>query len=152
MLPGSRVISPRLLFQAFFCSDNFTLLRLIFSPISMNWQELVHHACKAPPPPPDSLKLKWTKVQGENSSVYRAHKYSLLRCSLCIGAGSDVTVRVDNLIGQGCLTVPNQCDQIIRIARQWWQTGHSQTTVLQGWERCVEQRKGLGPSYCALSS
>lgn len=36
MLLGSRAISPTLLFQAFSYSDNFTLLRLTFSHISMN--------------------------------------------------------------------------------------------------------------------
>lgn len=67
---------------------------------------------------PHSFKLRWTKVYGEKSSVYRGYKYSVLRCSICIQAGSDMTVRVDNLIGQGYLTVPNLCDQILGIARQ----------------------------------
>lgn len=57
MLLASRAISSRLLFQAFSYSDNFTLLGLIFSHISMNRQEPAPRLQQKKTKTPSSLLL-----------------------------------------------------------------------------------------------
>lgn len=69
ILPGSWAISPELLFQAFFSSsDNFTLLRLVFSRILTNRHD-------------STRKLRWIKVYRGSSNVYggpRTHRLAYL--------------------------------------------------------------------------
>lgn len=136
-LPGDLM-----LFQTFCSSDNFTLLRLIFSCILMNWQE---------PGPFLQARAPWSwggeNVYRQKLSVYRGYEYSILKYSICIQAVTNMKVKVDNLIVQRYLTVPNRCDQIVGIVRRWWQTGCSETTGLRGWIK--SERRGSG---CTLGS